>query len=549
MVFAPPTHGAGTANRPAPQVHRNPLGEALQGGVPAGRQEPPVLTVESPALDGTRPLEEVVGDVVRLARWLQEDGRVAALTVSDRVRTDRDHDAVEMAHRAADATGLVPLVHWAGKGRTAQTLLRDLERATSSGLSAFLLLTGDALREPPPDGHARYLDAVDAIRIARLTSPDLFLAAAVNPFKYREEALLGQYVKGLKKLRAGADLLMTQIGWDPRKLREVSEFFRARGWRVPLLASVWLLGPRAVARLLEGPSLPGVFVTPDLLTCLRSEMHAPALARQRAVHRAALQVVGARLLGLTGAHLCGVHSPRKLEELLDAVWRFSESCRDLSAWEAAWAEAMRHPDGRRVDLAPDDAFYLDAEAAAPAAPSPGEIRGFRLLRGVDHWVFDSASPLSRLAAAALRGVNPRGTAGKLLARAEGAVKGPWLGCQLCGNCRLPHTFFVCPETCPKGLANGPCGGTDGNACEFGGSGVHPRPHIPAGEAHGTPGDLGSHLGATGPRPSARHVLLDPPLPRPGVGRRGLASNRGRAQTRWRSEGAWRSHFTVQNRFR
>jgi methylenetetrahydrofolate reductase (NADPH) len=50
---------------------------------------------------------------------------------------------------------------------------------------------------------------------------------------------------------------------------------------------------------------------------------------------------------------------------------------------------------------------------------------------------------------------------------ERAVKAPWLGCQLCGLCRLPHTFFVCPETCPKGLANGPCGGTADNVCEVG----------------------------------------------------------------------------------
>ena len=26
---------------------------------------------------------------------------------------------------------------------------------------------------------------------------------------------------------------------------------------------------------------------------------------------------------------------------------------------------------------------------------------------------------------------------------------------------------MCPETCPKGLANGPCGGTTENVCEFG----------------------------------------------------------------------------------
>ncbi len=54
----------------------------------------------------------------------------------------------------------------------------------------------------------------------------------------------------------------------------------------------------------------------------------------------------------------------------------------------------------------------------------------------------------------------------MLARVEHALKGPWVGCQVCGFCRLPLTFFVCPETCPKGLANGPCGGTEGNRCEF-----------------------------------------------------------------------------------
>jgi len=425
-----------------------------------------VLTVESPPLVGSQPLERVVDEVVRLARWIQEDGRVTALTVSDRVRTDRDHDAVEVAQRVAEATGLVPLVHWAGKGRTVDTLLRDLETAVSSGLSAFLLLTGDALREPPREGPPRYVDAVDAIHIARRRFPHLLLAAAVNPFKYREEALLGQYVKAVKKLRAGANVLMTEIGWDPRKLREAAEFFSARGLDVPVLASVWRLTPRVAARVLGGSRLAGVFVPRDLLACLRSELDTPNLGRRRAVHRAALQVVGARLLGLAGAHLCGVHSERTLEEVLDAVRRFTESCTDLSGWEAAWADVVRHPDGRAMALAPADGYYLGAEMLSVSA-SPGEIRQFQLLRTVDHWGFDHGSPVSRLAGAALGSVNPYGPVGRLLARVEGAVKGPWLGCQLCGNCRLPHTLFVCPETCPKGLANGPCGGTDGNTCEFG----------------------------------------------------------------------------------
>lgn len=45
------------------------------------------------------------------------------------------------------------------------------------------------------------------------------------------------------------------------------------------------------------------------------------------------------------------------------------------------------------------------------------------------------------------------------------VKGPVFGCQQCGQCLLSQTGYVCPMTCPKGLRNGPCGGTLGGACE------------------------------------------------------------------------------------
>ena len=34
-------------------------------------------------------------------------------------------------------------------------------------------------------------------------------------------------------------------------------------------------------------------------------------------------------------------------------------------------------------------------------------------------------------------------------------------------CRLAATQYICPETCPKGLANGACGGTNENTCEYG----------------------------------------------------------------------------------
>ena len=45
------------------------------------------------------------------------------------------------------------------------------------------------------------------------------------------------------------------------------------------------------------------------------------------------------------------------------------------------------------------------------------------------------------------------------------IKGPIFGCQQCGQCLLSQTAYVSPMTCPKGLRNGPCGGTLDGKCE------------------------------------------------------------------------------------
>lgn len=40
-------------------------------------------------------------------------------------------------------------------------------------------------------------------------------------------------------------------------------------------------------------------------------------------------------------------------------------------------------------------------------------------------------------------------------------------CSLCGECILDETGGICPvTTCPKGLLNGPCGGTNDSNCEI-----------------------------------------------------------------------------------
>jgi methylenetetrahydrofolate reductase (NADPH) len=53
---------------------------------------------------------------------------------------------------------------------------------------------------------------------------------------------------------------------------------------------------------------------------------------------------------------------------------------------------------------------------------------------------------------------------RALAKVEIIVKGPLFGCRMCGNCLLQETAFICPMECPKGLRNGPCGGSTPERC-------------------------------------------------------------------------------------
>jgi methylenetetrahydrofolate reductase (NADPH) len=53
---------------------------------------------------------------------------------------------------------------------------------------------------------------------------------------------------------------------------------------------------------------------------------------------------------------------------------------------------------------------------------------------------------------------------RVLRKIERWIKGPLFGCRMCGNCLLQETAFVCPMECPKGMRNGPCGGSTPERC-------------------------------------------------------------------------------------
>ena len=53
---------------------------------------------------------------------------------------------------------------------------------------------------------------------------------------------------------------------------------------------------------------------------------------------------------------------------------------------------------------------------------------------------------------------------RVMAFAERQIKGALFGCRMCGNCLLQETAYICPMECPKGLRNGPCGGSTPESC-------------------------------------------------------------------------------------
>ncbi len=54
---------------------------------------------------------------------------------------------------------------------------------------------------------------------------------------------------------------------------------------------------------------------------------------------------------------------------------------------------------------------------------------------------------------------------RVFARTEAFLKGMAFDCRSCGQCVLGQTGLICPMTCPKGLRNGPCGGSLEGRCE------------------------------------------------------------------------------------
>jgi len=413
-----------------------------------------------------RVLRDELAKLDGIASVMREDPRLASFAVTDRVVSERDPEPVAAAACLLDATAKQPLVHFSGKGRDIAEVDRLVARMTANALENVLVVTGDRLKSPPEGERARYLESVPAIQALRRQRPDWLIACALNPFKYCEEDGMAQYLKLGKKVGAGANLVITQIGFDPAKYGEALRWVRGRGWPIPLVANVMpLTAPRA--RYMRQHKLAGITITDSMMALLEAE--ATTLADKgaaRALRRLALQIVGVRRAGYAGVQITAIHEPRRVGALAEAVTDAERDCPDDLAWHEAWGDALRAPDGTRADPVPAGQRWTVGQRTGRAA-SLRERAAHGALRLAHDVLFHRGPVAAAVGASVAPLADHDGAAMTALTLIERGLKGPLLGCETCGMCRLAATQFICPETCPKGLANGPCGGTTENRCEFG----------------------------------------------------------------------------------
>ena len=273
------------------------------------------------------------------------------------------------------------------------------------------------------------------------------IGAAVSPFKYTEASQMQQYYKMEKKIAVGAEFLVTQVGWDWRKSKELFNYLKYNNIDIPVIGNVFLLSKLNQApRLMHEGKLPGCFVSADLLAKVNSE----SLDEQ--IERAAQQVAMYKDMGAAGVDIGSVHD---MEIMLQILVRADEIGAD---WQQ-YKDNLYFP--------ADDPFYLYDEYDDPKNQF---VNRRRKLSQVNFDMFHRAILDSdyrgfhafKKVMSCFGTRKQKGFVYRSFNMFEKSVKYGLFDCEACGDCYLNENFSLCTMGgCEKGLDNVPCG--DANA--------------------------------------------------------------------------------------
>ena len=410
-----------------------------------------------------------------------EYGKIDALSLTDNPggnpRLAPDVLGLDILYR-----GMSPLVHLTCKDLNRNGLESRAFQLNRMGVENVLALTGDY----PVDGYqgvARPSFDVDSVgllnmlremnrglkvplpkpgKFQELEPTNFFIGASVSPFKKQRSELLGQYLKLEKKAANGAAFIITQLGYDMRKFDELLRYMSATNLQLPVLGNVYVLN-RFVSKIMNQNQVPGCVVTDELLEFINRHAASDDKGKSAFLEFAAKQVAVLRGLGFRGAHIGGYalsfEDKRRIIDTAETI---------ASDWRS-FIKDLLYPQK-------DEFYYFRGDPATglstdqPGKPGenkrPGPRVTFELMKFIHEQFFEPGTNGFRIARGVCRCIDKSPEATKVFQKFETGVK--WLtnNCQGCGDCSLAELTFLCPEDgCPKGMRNGPCGGSFDGICE------------------------------------------------------------------------------------
>lgn len=366
--------------------------------------------------------------------------------------------------------GMDTLVHFACSNSNRNMIESRASALARSGLENLLVVTGDypvsgynGMAKPVFD-----LDSVQTIRYLKdmnkgldvpgrkkgtfdkLAETNFFIGCAVSPFKKTEAELMTQFFKLEKKVAAGADFIIPQLGYDAIKFAEILKYMKDRNINVPIIGNVYVL-TRPVARFMNKGYVPGCVVTDELLQKIEEEANAPDKGKEASLKRAAQLMAIFKGLKFNGAHIGGFGL--KFEDV-EFIIKQSEEIQNN------WREYI--PNFRYKQ---EGEYYCFPDVGAVREP-PKQSLHFRMSKFCHHLAFTKEAPAYKTIKSIYELLEKWKFAGAICHFFERQIKRLLFDCQECGDCAIFDLAYLCPMSkCAKFQRNGPCGGSKNGMCE------------------------------------------------------------------------------------
>lgn len=408
----------------------------------------------------------------RIAEGALEDGRVSAVSITDNPGGNPALSPDVLGREILDM-GMNVIVHMTCRDLNRDALESRALQLEHMGVRNVLALTGDYTATGFGGQGAPVFD-LDSTTLVRLLDylkqreheddPDegFLIGCGVSPFKATEAECFVQYAKLRLKVAAGAQFAITQLGYDARKYQEVLQMQRFLGIERPALASLYFLMGGA-AKAMNAGRVPGAVVTDALLERIQKEGDTKEEKRAAAIERTAKLGAIIKGLGYRGVHIGGIHkSFDTVAEILDKMAEYEANWEELTN-EFEYPQANGYYMFKRR---PDVALSSDEPADQHASCGPFEALQLQAMEMAHHLFFRHDAVMSPVYEKVAKSLDQTKT-GRFLAKAmERPVKQVLFGCEGCGDCALPHTGFICPQSqCPKHQRNLACGGSTDGMCE------------------------------------------------------------------------------------